>query len=55
MFALIRDKRKDILVSGGSRSIPSFFGATAPTANLGSTKSHGYELELRLNYMFRCV
>ena len=35
---IFSDKRKDILVSGGSRSIPSFFGATAPTANLGSTK-----------------
>jgi TonB-linked SusC/RagA family outer membrane protein len=49
---IFSDKRKDILVGGSSRSIPSFFGATAPTANLGSTKSHGYELELRLNHVF---
>ncbi len=44
------DKRTDILVSGSSRAIPSYFGANAPTANLGRVDSKGYELELRLNY-----
>lgn len=49
---VFNDTRSDILVSGGSRSIPSYFGATAPQANLGKVDSHGYELELRLNYVF---
>lgn len=46
------EKRSDILVSGGSRSVPSYFGATAPTANLGKVRTKGYELEMRLNKMF---
>jgi TonB-linked SusC/RagA family outer membrane protein len=46
---VFNDHRTDILIGGGSRSIPSYFGATAPTANLGSVKSKGYELELRFN------
>ena len=47
------DVRNDILIGGGSRAIPSYFGATAPSANLGKTKSSGYELELRLNHTFK--
>ncbi len=43
------ENRHDILVDGGDRSIPTYFGAKAPTANLGKTKSHGYEFELRLS------
>ena len=46
---VFKDKRTDILVSGGSRAIPTYFGATAPTANLGKVESKGYELELRVN------
>ena len=46
------DTRSDILVAGGSRAIPSYFGTTPPRANLGKVNSHGYELELRLNYVF---
>ncbi|MDE6194317.1 MAG: TonB-dependent receptor [Muribaculaceae bacterium] len=54
MFAgsvdFFRDKRTDIILTGGDRtSIPSYFGAEAPTANLGRMDSHGYELELRFN------
>jgi len=49
---IFNDKRTNILVSGGSRAIPSYFGATPPVANLGSVKSKGYELELRSNYVF---
>lgn len=44
-----KDKRSDIIVGGGSRAIPSYFGASAPTANLGKVTTKGYELELRLN------
>lgn len=47
-----KEDRKDILVSGGSRAVPSYFGVTAPTANLGKVKTNGYELELRLNKKF---
>ena len=28
---------------------PSFFGTTAPTANLGQVKAHGYEIEVKLD------
>lgn len=46
------DNRKDILIAGGNRAIPSYFGATAPAANLGKVRTQGYELELRLNKKF---
>ena len=46
---IFNDHRSDILIGGGSRSIPSYFGATPPTVNLGAVKSKGFELELRLN------
>ena len=49
---IFNDTRTDILVNGGDRAIPSYFGATAPRANLGKVNSHGYELELRLNKVF---
>lgn len=51
-FDVFNDKRSDILISGGSRAIPSYFGATAPVANLGIVKSHGWELAVRLNKVF---
>lgn len=44
--------RTDILVNGGSRAIPSFFGTTAPWANLGRVRSKGYEITLKFNYTF---
>lgn len=43
------EDRKDILLNGASRSVPSYYGTTPPTANLGRVKTHGYELELRFN------
>lgn len=49
---VFNDTRTHILVDGSSRAIPSYFGATAPRANLGKVNSHGYELELRLNHVF---
>ncbi|MCD8167354.1 MAG: TonB-dependent receptor [Bacteroides sp.] len=49
---IFRDHRYDIYISGGDRAIPSYFGANAPAANLGKVKSKGYELSLRLNYIF---
>lgn len=44
-----RDRRTDIIIPGGSRAIPSYYGATAPAANLGKVLSKGYELELRIS------
>ena len=44
-----RDKRVDILIRGGDRAVPSYFGATPPTANLGRVSTEGYEAELRIN------
>lgn len=46
---IFSDKRTDILVSGNSQAIPSYFGVTPPMANLGRVDSHGYEFELRFN------
>lgn len=43
------EDRTDILLSGGSRNVPPFFGATPPSANLGHVKSNGYEIELGFN------
>ncbi len=48
---VFRDYRSDILIAGSDRAIPSYFGGTlsAPYANLGKTRTRGYELELRFN------
>ncbi len=43
-----RDNRFDILVRGEDRAVPSYFGATPPTANLGKVRTKGYEIELRI-------
>lgn len=50
LFSLTLDyfteDRTDILMTGSTRSVPAFFGATAPSANLGRVKSKGFEIEL---------
>lgn len=43
------ERRTDILLQGNRRAVPSYYGATAPTANLGEVETKGYELELRWN------
>ncbi len=43
------EDRTDILMSGGSRTVPPFFGATPPSANLGHVKANGFEVELGFN------
>lgn len=48
-FDFFKEKRSDILLNGAGRSVPSYYGTTAPTANLGKVDSQGYEFELRLN------
>ncbi|WP_163713581.1 SusC/RagA family TonB-linked outer membrane protein [Mangrovibacterium lignilyticum] len=44
-----RDVRTDILIAGGDRSVPSYFGTTPATANLGEVHTRGYELQVRIN------
>jgi TonB-linked SusC/RagA family outer membrane protein len=46
---VFKDSRTDVLLAGGVRSVPSYFGATPPTANLGEVETQGYEAELRFN------
>ncbi|MCD6356908.1 MAG: TonB-dependent receptor, partial [Anaerolineaceae bacterium] len=48
-FEYFTEDRTDILMSGGSRNVPPFFGATPPSANLGHVKSKGFELGLGFN------
>ena len=47
-----QDDRTDILVNGGERSVPAYYGGTPPTVNLGRVRASGYELELRVNKQF---
>lgn len=48
-----KDERSDILISGNRRAIPSYYGAIAPVANLGSVENKGFEIELNINYTFK--
>lgn len=48
-FDYFTEKRRDILLGGGSRSIPIFYGTTAPSANIGKVDSKGYEIEVGFN------
>ncbi|MBO4596541.1 MAG: TonB-dependent receptor [Bacteroidaceae bacterium] len=47
------ENRYDILLNGSDRSVPFYYGATAPAMNYGRTKTTGYELELRLKHTFK--
>ncbi len=51
-FDVFRDVRDDILVRGNERSVPSYLGGSAPTANLGKVRTTGYEWEVKLNKTF---
>ncbi|MTK54494.1 TonB-dependent receptor [Paludibacter sp.] len=50
---VFQDNRRDILVDGNSRSVPSYFGQSPATANLGKVRTNGYEIEVRLNKTFK--
>ncbi len=50
---IFQDKRSDVMVNGTDRAIPSYFGTSAPTANLGKVETNGYEIELRFNKTFK--
>ena len=48
-FDYFKEKRTDILITGGNRAVPSYFGASAPVANLGKVDSEGFEFDIRWN------
>jgi TonB-linked SusC/RagA family outer membrane protein len=50
---VFKDLRSNIMIGGGGRAIPSYFGQGAPNANLGKVEGKGFELELRFNYKFK--
>ena len=53
-FDWFRDDRKDIFVSGGNRSVPSYYGAwTTPDINKGEIKNTGFEFEIRFNKVLK--
>ena len=52
-FDMFSDKRTEILISGSSRAVPSYFGTNAPVANMGEVKSHGWELSVGLNKVLK--
>ena len=49
---IFRDKRYDVLLNGGDRAVPSYFGFDVPVSNLGEVHAKGYEIELRVNKQF---
>ncbi|WP_157799139.1 TonB-dependent receptor [Mucilaginibacter auburnensis] len=46
---VFEDYRTNILIAGGQRAMPSYFGVTPPTSNLGRVRAKGYEIELRFS------
>ena len=50
---IFRDKRRDVFITGNSRSVPSYYGALPPSNNEGAVDVKGLEFELRLNKSFR--
>lgn len=46
-----RDDRVDIMMSG-DRAVPSYYGADAPSANLGRVRTEGFEIMLGLDRSF---
>lgn len=48
-FDYFKEKRTNIMISGGSRAVPSYFGASAPTINRGRVDSEGFEFDIRWN------
>ena len=48
-FDYFKEKRSNILIAGNKRAVPSYFGASAPVANLGKVDSEGFEFDIRWN------
>ena len=51
-FDFFKEDRSDVFIAGGNRAIPTYFGASAPAANLGRVRNEGYEFEIKFNYTF---
>ena len=51
-FEIFSENRKDLLVFGKDRAVPTYFGFAPAAANLGRTETHGYEFTLRVNKTF---
>lgn len=47
---IFRDDRDKIFMSADQRNVPSYFGASPVSANLGKTKTKGFEVELRFQH-----
>ena len=47
-----KDERVDVLISGNSRAVPSYYGTDAPVANLGQVENKGFELVLNVQHTF---
>lgn len=52
---LFRDHRDNIFMSAGQRRISDYFGARPVSANIGETKSQGYEVSLNLQNQFNSL
>jgi TonB-linked SusC/RagA family outer membrane protein len=53
-FDWFRDDRYDIFISGGDRTVPSYYGAAkTPDINKGKMKNVGFEIELRFNKVLK--
>jgi hypothetical protein len=48
-FEYFTEDRTNVMLAGSSRILPPYFGAEAPTANVGRVTKKGYEIELRFN------
>lgn len=48
-FDYFKEKRSNILIAGDKRAVPSYFGTSAPVANLGKVDSEGFEFDIRWN------
>ncbi len=49
------EERENIMLKGDERTIPSYFGFTAPYGNAGHTKSKGFEIDLGISKNFKQV
>ncbi|MBQ5972350.1 MAG: TonB-dependent receptor [Prevotella sp.] len=49
-FDLFRENRDKIFLNAGQRSMPDYFGANAPSANLGKTITKGYEFDINFRH-----
>ena len=50
-FEYFKETNSEIFMTGQQRSSNAIFGAPMPAANLGATKSHGYEVDMEYRQM----